>query len=319
MKKMVLTWALLALSTLGIRAQSQCEFPLTIVIPDQAVELSPMAVTQLTSKIRQAVTLNGMTGGTRYSNFCIVANLVETSKHMTGGLRPLVAVTTGLELSISNTRSGDSFGSTYVNLSGAGQNDKLAYMASISSLNPQNTALQSFLKATKKKIVAYYENQTNNIIRQAKSLSTKQDFEQAMYLLTTIPTCISNYDAVEDAILSTFQTFVDQDCTSKINKARQAWNASQDRDGAKIAGAYLAAINPTAQCFDEAEELADEIKERIGEEWEWAKDLKEFGKEMARSQVELEKMRIEAARAIGEAYAENQPDITINQNYIRKE
>ena len=319
MKKMVLTWALLTLSTLGLRAQSQCEFPLTIVIPQQTVELSPMAVTQLTSKIRQAVTLNGMTGGTRYSNFCITANLVETSKHMTGGLRPLVAVTTGLELSISNTRTGDSFGSTYVNLSGAGQNDRLAYMASISSLNPQNTALQSFLKATKKKIVAYYESQTNNIIRQAKSLSTKQDFEQAMYLLTTIPTCISNYDAVEDAILSTFQTFVDQDCTGKINKARQAWNASQDREGAKIAGAYLAAINPAAQCFDEAEELADEIKERIGEEWEWAKDMKEFGKEMARSQVELEKMRIEAARAIGEAYAENQPDITINQNFISKE
>ena len=153
-------------------------------------------------------------------------------------------------------------------------------------------------------------------IRQAKSLSTKQDFEQAMYLLTSIPTCINNYDAVEAAILSTFQTYVNQDCTGKINKARHAWNASQDREGAKIAGAYLAAINPAAQCYDDAMELADEIRERIGEEWEWAKDLKEFGKEMARSQVELEKMRIEAARAIGESYAENQPDITINQNII---
>jgi hypothetical protein len=61
--------------------------------------------------------------------------------------------------------------------------------------------------------------------------------------------------------------------------------------------------------------LADEIRERIGEEWEWAKDLKDFGKEMARSQVELEKMRIEAARAIGEAYAENQqPEVLIQQN-----
>ena len=70
---------------------------------------------------------------------------------------------------------------------------------------------------------------------------------------------------------------------------------------------------------DEAAELADEIHQRIGEEWEWAKDLKEFGKEMARSQVELEKMRIEAARAIGEAYAENQPDITVNQTIITGE
>ena len=316
MKKMVLTWALLALSTLGIRAQAQCEFPLTIVIPDQAVELSPMAKSQLTSKIRQAVTQNGMAGGTRFSNFCIVANLVETSKNLTSGLRPLVTVTMGLELYVANTRTGDKFGSTSVNLSGAGQNEKLAYMASISSLNPQNTALQSFMKATKKKIVAYYDGQTNNIIRQAKSLSTKQDFEQAMFLLTSIPTCINNYDDVETAILSTFQTYLNLDCTDKINKARHAWNASQDREGAKIAGAYLAAINPGAQCYDDAMELADEIRERIGEEWEWAKDLKEFGKEMARSQVELEKMRIEAARAIGEAYAENQPDITINQNFI---
>ena len=316
MKKMVLTWALLALSTLGIRAQAQCEFPLTIVIPDQAVELSPMAKSQLTSKIRQAVTQNGMAGGTRFSNFCIVANLVETSKNLTSGLRPLVTVTMGLELYVANTRTGDKFGSTSLNLSGAGQNEKLAHMASISSLNPQNTALQSFMKATKKKIMSYYDGQTNNIIRQAKSLITKQDFEQAMFLLTSIPTCINNYDDVEAAILSTFQTYLNQDCAGKINKARHAWNASQDREGAKIAGAYLAAINPAAQCYDDAMELADEIRERIGEEWEWAKDLKEFGKEMARSQVELEKMRIEAARAIGEAYAENQPDITINQNFI---
>ena len=319
MKKMVLTWALLALSTLGIRAQAQCEFPLTIVIPDQAVELSPMAKSQLTSKIRQAVTQNGMAGGTRFSNFCIVANLVETSKNLTSGLRPLVTVTMGLELYVANTRTGDKFGSTSVNLSGAGQNEKLAYMASISSLNPQNTALQSFMKATKKKIVAYYDGQSNNIIRQAKSLSSKQDFEQAMFLLSSIPTCINNYDAVEAAILSTFQTYLNLDCTDKINKARHAWNASQDREGAKIAGAYLAAINPGAQCYDDAMELADEIRERIGEEWEWAKDLKEFGKEMARSQVELEKMRIEAARAIGEAYAENQPDITVNQTIITGE
>jgi hypothetical protein len=320
MKKLVLTWALLALSTLGIHAQDQCEFPLMIVVPEQAVDLSPMAVSQLTSKLRQAVTQNGMAGGANYSNFCIVANLVETSKNATSGLRPLLTVTAGLELYVANTGTGDKFSSTAVNISGAGKNEKMAYMAAISSLNASNTALQSFLKATKKKIVAYYDAQTNNIIRQAKSLSTKQDFEQAMYLLTSIPTCINNYDAVEDAILTTFQTFVDQDCTSKINKARQAWNASQDREGAKIAGAYLAAINPAAQCFDEATELADEIHERIGEEWEWAKDMKEFGKEMARSQVELEKMRIEAARAIGEAYAANQqPNVVHHHHFNNKE
>ena len=319
MKKLMLTWAFAAFTTLGIHAQEQCELPLMIVVPQQTVELSTMAESQLTAKIRQIVTQNGMSGGTNFSNFCIVANLVETSKQVTSGLRPLVTVTTALELYIANTRTGDKFGSTAINLSGAGKNEKMAYMAAVSSLNPGTTALQSFLKSAKKKIIAYYDAQTNNIIRQAKSLSTQQDFEQALFLLSSIPTCVNKYDVVEEAILSTMQTYVNQDCTAKINKARQVWNTTQDREGAKLAGAYLAAINPAAQCFDEAAELANEIHERIGEEWEWAKDMKEFSKEMARSQVDLEKMRIEAARAIGEAYGQNQPNVTIHQHFNQGE
>ena len=297
-------------------AQDQCELPLMIVVPEQTVELSPMAESQLTGKIRQVVTQNGMGGGARYSNFSIVANLVETSKQITSGLRPLVTITTGLELYVANNRTGDKFASTAVTLSGAGKNERTAYQAAISSLRPDNTSLQSFMKTAKRKIIAYYDTQTKSIIRQAKSLSAQQDFEQALFLLTSIPTCINQYDAVEEAILTTMQTFVDQDCTAKINKARQVWNATQNREGAKLAGAYLAAINPQAQCSDEAMELADEIHQRIGEEWEWAKDMKEFSKEMARSQVDLEKMRIEAARAIGVAFGENQqPEVlTIHQN-----
>jgi hypothetical protein len=40
---------------------------------------------------------------------------------------------------------------------------------------------------------------------------------------------------------------------------------------------------------------------------------------MARSQVDLEKMRIEAARAIGEAYGQNQPNVTIHQHFNQGE
>ena len=316
----VLPFYLFACLPLPTLAQDQCELPLMIVVPEQTVELSPMAESQLTSKIRQMVTHNGMGGGARYSNFAIVANLVETSKQVTSGLRPLITVTAGLELYVVNTRSGEKFTSTEVSLSGAGKNEKTAYMAVVSSLRADNTQLSNFMKTAKRKIIAYYDTQTNNIIRQAKSLSTQQDFEQALYLLTSIPTCINKYDAVEEAILSTMQTFVAQDCTAKINKARHIWNATQNREGAKLAGAYLASINPAAQCNDEVMELADEIHQRIGEEWEWAKDMKEFSKEMARSQVELEKMRIEAARAIGVAYGENQqPEVlTINQQFQEK-
>ena len=43
-----------------------------------------------------------MDGGARFSNFCIVAKLVEGEKEVTSGLRPLVTLITELELFVGN-------------------------------------------------------------------------------------------------------------------------------------------------------------------------------------------------------------------------
>ena len=308
----------MALSSLNISAQDNCVFPMTILISDHVADVSASAPSQLVSKVRQIVTQNGMSGGVQYSNFCIVANLIEGTKNVTSGLRPLVTVSVDLELSIGNAFTGDRFASTAVTLNGAGPNEGRAYTAALASINANNPQLQQFMKSAKQKITKYYESQTGNIIRKAKSLSGQQNFEEALYLLTSIPTCINNYDEVERATLSIFQAYLDLDCTAKVNKARAVWAASQNREGGKLAGAFLAAINPASSCSDDAQALIDEISQRIGEEWEWAKDLKEFSKEMARSSVELERMRIEASRAIGEAWANNQQPVTINQNWLEK-
>lgn len=316
MKKNILIGALLALTSLNVHAQDNCAFPMTILIAENVADFSPSAQAQLESKMRQIVTQNGMSGGVKFSNFCIVANLIEGTKNLTSGLRPLVTVSVDLTISIGNSFTGDRFASTAITLNGAGPNESRAYTAALASVNANNPQLQQFMKNTKKKIINYYETQTGNIIRKAKTLAGQQNFEEALYLLTSIPTCINKYDDVERATLSIFQSYLDLDCTAKINKAKAIWAASQDREGAKLAGAYIAAINPASTCTDDAQYLIDVINQRIGEEWEWAKDLKEFGKEMARSSVELEKMRIEAARAIGVAWAENQQPHTLIQSQV---
>lgn len=317
--KTIITMTLCALMGLSAQAQQACELPLHVIIPEQTVDIGPGGTKQLVAKIRQVVTQNGMTGGAQYSQFHIEANLMEVSKEMTSGLRPLVTVTTELELSVGNSVTGGKFGSTSITLSGAGKNERAAYMAAISNIRPINAQLKSFLRTTKEKIIQYYESQTDNIVRKANQLAAKQQVEEALFLLTSIPTCCTSYEKAEEATLKIFQDYLNQDCQSKISKARHAWNASQDREGAHIAGAYLSAINPAAQCYDDAMELADEIRQRIGEEWEWAKDLKEFAKETVRIDQNLELERIKAARAIGEAYANNQKETVINQKTIVKE
>lgn len=290
-------------------AQSDCVTPMMVLVPQQTDTLAPMAQTKLESKLRQAITSNGMEGGASFSNFCIVANLVEGSKEVTSGLRPLVTVTSELELFVGNNYTGEKFASTIITLNGAGRNESKAYTAAFGGISTGNQQLQKFLRDARLKINQYYETQVSNIMSLAYKFAMQREFEEALCLLTSVPTCSSKYSEVEDAMLQIYQLYVDYDCAVKVSKARAIWNASQDAEGAALAGAHLASIDPASSCWDEALALAESIRQRIGDDWE-------FSKELQRDAIMLEKAKIEAIRAIGVAYGENQKAQTIKENWI---
>ncbi|MBO7067979.1 MAG: hypothetical protein J6W52_04800 [Bacteroidaceae bacterium] len=309
MKKIILTlWALI-IGTAGMKAQNDCIIPMMVLVPQQVDSLAPMAQSKLESRIRQIVTQNGMDGGALFSNFSIVANLVEGSKEVMGGTRPLVTLTSELELYVGNNYTGDKFASTSVVLNGAGRNESKAYSTAFGSINANNAQIQKFLRDAKRKMNEYYETQIPNIIRQAKSFSTRREYEEALCLLTSVPTCCSKYNEIERCMLDIYQEYVDYDCAVKVNKARSIWNASQDKEGATLAGAYLASIDPSSSCWDEALVLAESIRARIGDKWE-------FSKELMRESVMLEKAKIEAIRAIGVAFGQNQKALTVRENWL---
>lgn len=308
MKKNVLTLLILSISLL-VRAQGDCVIPMMVVVPQQIDELAPMAQTKLESKMRQMVTMNGMEGGASFSNFCIVAAITEGSKEVTSGLRPLVTITSELELFVGNNYTGEKFASTSIALSGAGRNESKAYTSAFGGINTGNSQIQKFLKDAKQKVLQYYEEQVPNIIAQAKGFSIRREYEEAMCLLTSVPTCCSRYDMIEQCMLEIYQQYVDYDCAVKVNKARSIWNASQDNEGAMLAGAYLASVDPASSCWEDALALSEVIRQRIGDEWE-------FSKELSRESIMLEKAKIEAIRAIGIAYGQNQKSQTIRENWI---
>lgn len=309
MKKPILTLIITCFCTFQIKAQDDCIIPMMVLVPPQVDSLAPMAQTKLESKMRQAVTMNGMEGGALFSNFCIVANLTEDSKEVTSGLRALVSVSSELELFVGNNYTGEKFASTSITLNGAGRNESKAYTAAFGSIGTGNTQIQKFLKDTKRKINEYYETQLPNIITQARGFAIRREFEEALCLLTSVPTCCKKYTDVEQCMLEIYQQYVDFDCMVKVNKARSIWNASQDKEGAALAAAYLASVDPTSSCREEAFALAETIRKRIGDDWE-------FSKELTRDSVLLEKAKIEAIKAIGVAFGENQKAQSVRENWL---
>ena len=308
MKRTILTLAILC-TTLLTKAQGDCVVPMMVLVPPQVDSLVPMAQTKLESKMRQVVTMNGMEGGAPFSNFCIVANLTEGSKEVTSGLRPLVTITSELELFVGNNYTGEKFASTTITPNGSGRNESKAYTSAFGNISTSNVQILNFLKNAKQKVQQYYETQVPTIITQAQGFAIRREFEEALCLLTSVPACCSKYAEVEQCMLEIYLQYVDYDCAVKVNKARAIWNASQDKEGAALAGAYLASIDPASSCREEALALAETIRKRIGDDWE-------FSKELARDAVMLEKAKIEAIRAIGVAFGENQKAQTIRENWI---
>ena len=309
MKKIIMSLAMLLACHIPGFAQDDCIIPMMVLVPEQAEEIPVTAQNTLESKLRQMVTQNGMESGAKFSNFCIVANVTEGSKEFLSGTRPLVTLTVELELFVGNNFTGEKFASTSVTINGAGRNEAKAYSAAFSSLGPNNVQIQNFLKDAKRRVNEYYEVQMPNIITKAKGFAIRHEYEEALCLLTSVPTCCNKYNLVEKCMLDIYQEYVDYDCSVKVNKARAIWNASQDKEGAALAGAYLASIDPASSCWDEALTLADQIRMRIGDDWEFAKELQ-------RDAVQLEKARIEAIRAIGVAYGQNQKALTVRENWL---
>lgn len=309
MKKTIFALGMAVLCAISMNAQNDCIIPMMVLVPQQIDSLAPMAQSKLETRLRQIITQNGMDGGAQFATFSIVGNLTEGSKEVTSGLRPLVTLTSELELYVGNNYTGDKFASTSIVLNGAGRNESKAYTAAFGSISTSNAQIQKFLKDAKRKVNEYYETQVSNIIRQARGFSIRREYEEALCLLTSVPTCCSRYAEVEQCMLEIYQQYVDYDCAVKVNKARTIWNASQDKEGAVLAGAYLASIDPASSCWGDALSLAEIIRTRIGDDWE-------FSKELMRDAVMLEKAKIEAIRAIGVAFGQNQKALTVRENWF---
>lgn len=310
MRKAIILLLGLAIGLGKMQAQTDgCKVPMMLLVANSDKEVPASAQEIIETRLRQALTKSGIEGGAKFSNFTLVANMLSSGKEIVAGSRPVIAVNAEMEVFVGNNFTGEKFASFTLPLAGAGNSEAKAYAAAFQKVNGRNVDLQNFLKETTQKINEYYETQLPSILALAKTYCTKNEFEEALCILSSVPPCCSKYDDVQDLMRIVWANYVEYDCAVKVNKARTIWMANQTVEGANLAGVYLAAISPDADCMGDAKALEEQIRARIGDEWE-------FAKEMARSEVDLKKLEIEAIRAIGVAFGENQKAKTYNDHWI---
>jgi hypothetical protein len=305
MKKILIIISLLFCFSFMTHAQNKTagtdRIGLTAYVPQPIEGLPEIAVANLQNKLTQIITANGFSGGYN-QRFILTANINLLTKDITPTAPPKHVYTLEVTLYIGDGIAGTVFASTSTTAKGIGETETKAYINALSNLRTKSPDYLSFVEEGKNKIVAYFKANCDFILKEADLLATTNNFEEAIARLIAVPNaCEECYAKATNAIKSVYQKYIDRDCKIKLQEATAIWNASQDYEAAGQAGAILASIDPDAACFKDVKSLFTKIESAVKQrdEREWKYILKE---QMQESE------RIEAMRAVGVAYGNNQPN-----------
>jgi len=297
-------------SSIWIYSQSNTLLPIAVYVPnDQLISSESRAV--LESKLQTLITDEGI-GANKESRFIITGKIGIVGKEYTSTSPVMIASTLNVFLCIGDGIDGTLFSSINITLKGVGTTEIKSINSALSKLNIKSENISDFLKKGKNKIFQYYAQNCDLLIQKAQISSSKEDYNKSLNELANI-FCIDTVciQKVNKVTLEVYQKKIDLECDLLLNQAKILWQSSLDLTGAEKASEKLKLINPNSHCYVESQKLVEEIKTRIFEisQREW-----EFELQKVENQFTLDAMQIEAARQIGVAYGENQPDQIIEYN-----
>ena len=280
MKKSILSIALLSLFLVKSQdsyfEKDNNDILLGVYIPEQAEDIPSSAKNLLYSRIARLITDNGISGPELHPRFFVSPKIAVLDKEVLGTAPPRVILNLEMTLMVGDGVNGNLIHSETVSLKGVGQNEQKAYMGAIKRLAPKNPGLVRLLEKAKTEIVDYYNENCDNVIKEAKALRDQDSTFEALEIIANIPVSTTCYERNSNMIKEYYQKAIDEECKRLLNAARSEWYASQSVNGANRAGEYLMLIEPRAYCYDEVKALHKEISNRVLElsEKEWDLTLK---------------------------------------------
>lgn len=299
--------AALAIST-SLQAQD-CIIPVSVVLDENFSHVDAASIKILENQLRRAATASGLNADASYTQFFITAQLDVLDKEVTATAPAQVVQNIGVNLYIADQFHQKTFHSDYLELKGVGKTEDRSFNFALRQLNAQNAKLKSFINQGKRKIIEYYDSQVDYILKDADRAASMQEYEKAINLCASVPTCSKGADAAAQRGAEIYAHYRDLLNQKLILQAQAVWAAGQDSEAAYEAAYYLMNVDPEASCYGEAQALLKEIRTQMRSD----RDFEMREKYWAENQ--LEASRIDAWRAVGVAVGQG-PKATTNMMWM---
>ena len=284
--------------------------PISVYAADDSESFPQGAKAMVENKLTQLLTRNGIAGLDYMGQFILTVTTTPLDKDVIPGPPAKIAEKMEMNLYIVDAYAKTIFSSTSLTVKGLGETENKCYLNAISHMPLQSPQMTKFIEEGKAKIIEYYDHEGEALLKRAAYLAGQKNYEEALFIVSLIPQQSKHYDAALAAGLDIYQQHIDNQCNINLAAARVAWAAEQNTRGAYAAGEYLANILPDAKCYGEAMELYKEIKSKVLDDWKF--EMKKY-----QDGVDIEKLRIDAARQVGVAYGTHQPAQTTSIEFLR--
>lgn len=288
--KTILISGLLLVSGWMARAQetkgtppSNPYFILSASVPDQGNLTSEELTSRLKTKMLQIVSANGMGGAAGVSSrFVLLPKILVTQFENTPSAPPKVMARMDIVLFIADVSQKRVFTSKTFKSTGIGKNEQEAYLNGVQNLPSSGADIAGFISEGKMKIVEYYNQNCDRILKEVNAKAATQQFDEALEDLLSVPpeatTCYEKAMIQLPIVFKQRQEFL---CGTLLQKANAEMAAGHEDEAA----VFLGQILPGTQCFDEAQKTVKKLNEQHMRKYQaqldLQKDILKFIKEYA--------------------------------------
>lgn len=264
MKKICFILSFLCFATL-CRAVETPFGKITITPHVEDANLDARATKVMNGKLTQVLSATDMSGGFE-RRFILVPSVDIVSETTTATIPTKVSLRLMVTLSVGDGVADAKFSSCCLEMTGIGDDRSEAICSAIRKINTRHPDLQGMIREAKQKILQYYETVTPDLIIEAKSKMKTGDYEGAIKNLSVIPSVNKDFELSQSLLAKCGEAMIERDNNDLLFKAKAAWVAEPNVNGAVAVKDYLSRIsNPSEKVKLESEKLCKEVNRCITE------------------------------------------------------
>lgn len=275
----------------------------------ESTELDATATRLLKTKLTQIVTANEAVGGFD-RRFVIVPSVNVLSETETGTIPQKTSVKVCITFFVGDGVAGTLFNSSSIEATGVGDGHAEALYSAIRKVNVRDASLQTLITEAKGRIVEYYNTTAPTLIKEAEGFMASYEYEEALVRLSVIPSLCSSYDKAQFLISKCGGKTIERDNNLLLTKAKAAWSASPNENGATEACSYLSQIIISSAYYkNEVDKLTKQMRQRLAQ----LEDKRiELAKVKILSEERLEAERINASARVTSTFISSLPSLVFN-------